>query len=695
MIKKRCFHATVTIDEHRILVLGGARSIPGVNYVGTVEEFDIQTNAWSRSRPKMPYARAHMAAVTSEEGEVHVIGGADVLARQRADKLRLATNVWTRNWCDLPSDRFCHAAARVGDKIVVVGGMFDSWQLIACHTSPILLDLTTRKWKKLPEPSSAERVHCAAVGIGETVYVIGGHDRFSNDLDSMEAFNIQTNTWTKLPSMSIPRSGHAAVAVGQRIVVVGGKDMNSVEMYDIDTSQWSPLPPMSVPRWGAALAAPGGDRVIVTGGLRGPTYNESFDSVEQLMLPPQRVGQGDEEEPKSSKFFVMLMEPDTLSMHLKLAALAPLIEEVHQMKIYYTLVATCCRLGLIEQFDAAQLIEKGLTTSYKTCINHEITPIYQLILKKAQDDKYVTDQKFYELNNRAMEEVIMHSDRIQNIVQAIRANTANIKGLEANLAAVTNAVNSIKKGLQCKQRKQAVLGFTSMVLNVLCMGVGESLLACLDSIVDFGDISHLETIIEAAQDSEFLQYLNEGIDIANDPNEALESALGDGNHPLVILCASAVLVQDFQDVQEAFQIEVDAKAPAQATSQAPTQATAQATSQATSQATAMFNDAMLSVAEEAVLPLHAAVKYSDRELLEERIQQVQANINVVDSQGRTAMDMAALTGQIELMNLIKNNGGECKLQDLIRMRAIARARADYAENYRAQIQASLWENQCD
>jgi hypothetical protein len=675
MTEKRYCHAAVTINDHQMLVFGGTRIFPFPKSVGTVEEFDIRTNKWTKSQPKMPCPRADLVAVTTEEGDVHVIGGRDAYCfRMRADKLSLADNVWTDDRCDLPFPRASHAAARVMDKIVVVGGVFGQNAFLYPSTTPIWLDLTTGIWTPLPKkPSSAVRIKCAAVGIGETVYVIGGQNRLSKDLASMEAFNIRTKQWTELPDMLEPRSGHAAVAVGQRIIVVGGVGMNTGEMYDIATSQWSPLPRMRVPRWGAALAAPGGNKVIITGGSRGPNNFEISAEVEQLMLfPPQHAGQTDKEEGTFSKFFQELMETDTQSIERRLIDLVPFIRDVHQMKIYYTVVAAYLRGGLIQEPFAADCIKNGLKTSGETCIfNPSDNATFNLILDKAQDDKYITKHERYTFGSEAIIALTRNSEYIQEIVKAIHVNTADIKGLEANLGAVTNSVKSIMKGLKQKQKTKAILGFTSTVLNLVSMGVGGSLLTCLDSIVDFGDISHLTAVITVAEDSELLQYVQLGIAIAKDPNRTLEEAIENGDdHFLVILSASAILVQDFQVVQETYQSGAQAQAPAQ---------------QAQS---SMFVNAMLSEEDEKNLPLHAAVKYSDEALLTKAIQD-QASINTVDSQGRSAMDMAALTGQIGLMALIEQNGGQFMLYSQARGQALANKRSQFVDDYREQIRDSL------
>jgi ankyrin repeat protein len=51
--------------------------------------------------------------------------------------------------------------------------------------------------------------------------------------------------------------------------------------------------------------------------------------------------------------------------------------------------------------------------------------------------------------------------------------------------------------------------------------------------------------------------------------------------------------------------------------------------------------------------------HGDKKTLTKELRENKANINTRDSMGRTSMDLAAaLTGQIELMDLVESNAGE-------------------------------------
>ena len=111
--------------------------------------------------------------------------------------------------------------------------------------------------------------------------------------------------------------------------------------------------------------------------------------------------------------------------------------------------------------------------------------------------------------------------------------------------------------------------------------------------------------------------------------------------------------------------------------------------------TEQFRDSILPIEDEGRLDLHAAVKYGDRDLLEELVKQSGGSksiINAVDSRGRTPADLAALTGQIDLMDfLVQESGASFAFKSGARMRAIARRRAPFVNQYHEMVECDLEE----
>lgn len=144
---------------------------------------------------------------------------------------------------------------------------------------------------------------------------------------------------------------------------------------------------------------------------------------------------------------------------------------------------------------------------------------------------------------------------ILDIMEAIKLNTARIDGLESNVEVINESVNAIRKGLKRKMKVEAVVGLLSGIINVFSIGIGGSILSAasataLGSIVDFGDIVHIEKIaaecgVECVKMVEIGKELAaEGRDAAIDryASSMLEKAIKDGN-VLVVVSAIAASMQ--------------------------------------------------------------------------------------------------------------------------------------------------------
>ena len=87
--------------------------------------------------------------------------------------------------------------------------------------------------------------------------MVGGFDG-RHSLNSAEMYDTSTRQWRALPDMSVERWGCAAVCIGENVYVVGGSDGEtkhaSVECYDPVANEWRTLPSMRAARWYCAAA---------------------------------------------------------------------------------------------------------------------------------------------------------------------------------------------------------------------------------------------------------------------------------------------------------------------------------------------------------------------------------------------------------------------------------------------------------
>lgn len=128
----------------------------------------------------------------------------------------------------------------------------------------------------LRAPLNAPRARAASASMGDDIYLIGGEVSQTPTADVL-IFNRIANAWrvgaTPKPT---PVTGAVAVAVGAKIVVMGGTAANgapstAVEALDTATGAWAALAPMPDARTGFAAAAL--DSIVYIFGGRGAEPN--------------------------------------------------------------------------------------------------------------------------------------------------------------------------------------------------------------------------------------------------------------------------------------------------------------------------------------------------------------------------------------------------------------------------------------
>jgi hypothetical protein len=138
-------------------------------------------------------------------------------------------------------------------------------------------DIVSDSWHPgatAPQPGRSEGT---AVARGSFLYAIGGRggpEGILADLDRYDAFR---DSWRSLADMPTARAGLAAAMLGHSIYAIGGRlngggpcsgrEVDSVERYDIASDTWVTLAPLPRARSDAAAAAVNG-KIYVFGGCR-------------------------------------------------------------------------------------------------------------------------------------------------------------------------------------------------------------------------------------------------------------------------------------------------------------------------------------------------------------------------------------------------------------------------------------------
>jgi N-acetylneuraminic acid mutarotase len=239
--------------------------------LAAVAGYDTVQQRWF-ARPSMPTPRSGLAAATSP-GRVHVLGGfsggADVLTTHEV--YEPATDAWSKA-APLPSPRGTLAAATGPDGLIYAIGGADENPLATVDA----YDPAADKWIA-KAPLHTPRVWVAAVtGHDGLIYAIGGNSG-STILNSIEIFNVTTDTWTTSPyTLPLPSCGVAAAVDPNGLVyAIGGDNLvnnetipsPNVYSYNPAAPGWTAQPSLLTARLClAAATGPDGLIYAIAGG---------------------------------------------------------------------------------------------------------------------------------------------------------------------------------------------------------------------------------------------------------------------------------------------------------------------------------------------------------------------------------------------------------------------------------------------
>lgn len=173
----------------------------------------------------------------------------------------------------MPLPRTEVAAARVGDEIVVLGG------LVLDRSASRRVDAYSPerdRWRRLADLPVGIH-HAAAVAAVGRLYVLGGYTAAGTPL--RDALVLERGAWRRLPAMPFPRAAAGAGVAGRKIVVAGGvgaggRLARNALSFDLRTRRWT-VAPGPTPREHLGVTAIGGVVYAVGGRTSGLDTNVS------------------------------------------------------------------------------------------------------------------------------------------------------------------------------------------------------------------------------------------------------------------------------------------------------------------------------------------------------------------------------------------------------------------------------------
>lgn len=234
-------HPNVAAVDGKIYLLGGlidrkTPPLPTADWQASGEShvYDPTTDSWTQLESMPPGTERGSAVIGVHNEMIYLAGGMTILAIEYSDAVTsvIAFNTTSGSWqrpppiaANIPEGRQHAVGAVYDDTFYVVGGRW--FEKTNVRDTVFKLDLNdmeagwTTSESRMPTPRGGI---CGAVVDG-TLYTFGGEGQrpsHTGIFPNVEAFNLETEEWTELEHMPVPRHGTSAVSVGNKIYIPGG-----------------------------------------------------------------------------------------------------------------------------------------------------------------------------------------------------------------------------------------------------------------------------------------------------------------------------------------------------------------------------------------------------------------------------------------------------------------------------------------
>lgn len=227
----------------------------------TVQVYDPVADEWALAAPHPE--PIHHPVLVGAEGRLFSLGGqTDGGDSDRCRSYDPNTDAWSA-LAEMPTARGGGAGAYLEGKIYVVGGRPPANNAFEVY------DIATNGWQTLTAlpRDYDQRNHLAAVALGGKIYVAGGRydgGGFQSPMtDVLDVYDPGTNAWTRAASMLRPRGGVNGVVAYGCFHLFGGEGTNTGEpndvfpdhdAYDPTNDRWIRLAPLPTPVHGVTGA---------------------------------------------------------------------------------------------------------------------------------------------------------------------------------------------------------------------------------------------------------------------------------------------------------------------------------------------------------------------------------------------------------------------------------------------------------
>jgi N-acetylneuraminic acid mutarotase len=260
---------------------------------------------WDSTLAQSPFERSEVGAARIGD-RIYVVGGflGDGRTTGRMAAYDISDDEWTRRK-PLPKAVNHPGVAALGGRLYVFGGQrgLDKRRSDALFRySP-----ATNLWKRLPDAPTA-RAAMGFVAHAGKLYAVGGQTRSNFEVRRLEVYDIEKRRWRHRTPMKKGRNHLTAVWARGSLWAIGGrgegKNFATVERWDPSTDAWRRMAPLSVPRGGIASVvaarsivvfggedlSPGGSTIAEVERLPFSDLNGPWQSLEPMPAPRHGLG---------------------------------------------------------------------------------------------------------------------------------------------------------------------------------------------------------------------------------------------------------------------------------------------------------------------------------------------------------------------------------------------------------------------
>lgn len=276
--------AVVAADD-AIYAVGG---VSGGQVTGLLEQYLPGQDRWVVLSPK-PTPVANVSAAYLN-GKIYVPGGhaADGRVLDTMEVYDISAGTWTPG-TPLPEPRSAHALASINGRIYLFGG----WDGKRYVQTVLEFAPDTAQWRTLSPMPAALGFQAAAV-VDSKVYLMGGYDGSREYAECYEYTpsleGSSQSPWRQRSSMSAPRGGASATAVGTSIYVIGGGWTGFLaynERYEPQSDTWVRFATPLTGQWRNLGVASFETRLYAIGGWSGEDLgiNGEYQAIFRVVVP--------------------------------------------------------------------------------------------------------------------------------------------------------------------------------------------------------------------------------------------------------------------------------------------------------------------------------------------------------------------------------------------------------------------------